>query len=127
VTYLLDTSALVSGIWTDHESHLATKAWLQNKSVMVCPLSALGFLRISTHQAGPFKASMPEARRGLAAFLAERKAGFIPDDLPALDSHPARSGQVTDAYLADLAQSHDLRLATLDQGIDHPAVDVITA
>ena len=70
---------------------------------------------------------MAEARRGLAAFLAERKAGFLPDDLPALDSHPARSGQVTDAYLADLAQLHNLRLATLDQGIEHPAVDVITA
>lgn len=125
--YLLDTSALISGIWTDHESHMTAKAWLRDKSVVVCPLVTLGFLRVSTHRHGPVKASLPEARRVLKAFLQERKAGFIPDDLPPLESQPAESSQVTDAYLADLAHRHDLRLATLDQGIDHPAVDVITA
>ena len=127
MNYLLDTSALISGIWTDHQHHTATRAWLKGKSVAVCPLSALGFLRVSTQQTGPFKASMPEARRVLEAFLRERKAAFIPDDVPVLESHPGRSGQVTDAYLADLAAAHDLRLVTLDQGIEHPAVDVVTA
>jgi predicted nucleic acid-binding protein len=125
--YLMDISALIAGVWKSHEAHEETAAWLQGKSLVICPLAALGFLRISTQPRGPFKASMPEARRLLAAFVEDRQAGFLPDDLPPLESHPEGSGQVTDAYLADLAQRHDFRLATLDSGINHPAVDLIPA
>ena len=33
---------------------------------------------------------------------------------------------VTDMYLADLAAKHGARLATFDQGIVHPAVDLVS-
>jgi len=125
VNYLLDTSALLAGIWEDHQFHPDAMSWLKSKAIFVCPLSALGFLRISTHPGGPFNASMSDARKALETFIDERKAGFIPDDLPALDSSPDRSSQVTDAYLADLAAAHAMRLATLDGGIKHAAVEVI--
>jgi hypothetical protein len=46
-------------------------------------------------------------------------------DLPALESRPQSSEQVTDHYLADLAVRHGLKLATLDEGIRHPATEVV--
>ena len=46
----------------------------------------------------------------------------INDDLPALESHPKTSKQVTDHYLAALAGQHGFKLATLDERIKHPAV-----
>lgn len=68
---------------------------------------------------------MDKARELLERFIRERKADRIADDLPALESHPQLSEQVTDHYLADLAGRHGLRLATLDEGITHPAAEVV--
>lgn len=46
-------------------------------------------------------------------------------DLPALESSPETSAQVTDIYLAELASRHGMKLATLDASIKHPAVEGI--
>jgi len=43
--------------------------------------------------------------------------------LPALESKAVRSDEVTDHYLADLAQAKGLTLATLDGAIAHAAVE----
>jgi hypothetical protein len=64
---------------------------------------------------------MAQARELLKSFLSERDPARIPDDLPALESNPQKSDEVTDSYLAELAARHDLKLATLDGGINHPA------
>lgn len=92
---------------------------------MVCPLVELGFLRISSNPKAPFNVSMADARKALEKFLSETKAARIADDLPALNSKPDKSGSVTDFYLADLAENHGLRLATLDAGIKHRVVDCV--
>ena len=42
----------------------------------------------------------------------------IADDLPALESHPRTSNEVTDCYLAELASRHRMKLATMDAGND---------
>jgi predicted nucleic acid-binding protein len=68
---------------------------------------------------------MNRARRALERFCAERNAERIFDDLPALDSKPKTSQQVTDVYLADLAARHGMRLATFDEALTHPAVQSI--
>lgn len=68
---------------------------------------------------------MNKARELLEKFLSERKAGRIADDLPALESHARTSEHVTDLYLAELAARHGLKLATLDEGIGHPVVEVV--
>jgi hypothetical protein len=68
---------------------------------------------------------MQKARDLLNQFATDRKAARIADNLPALDSHPDKSEEVTDHYLADLAALHGARLATLDQNLTHSAVDVI--
>ncbi len=122
--YLLDVNVLLAAIWADHLQHAKIFAWLSGKSVLLCPLSELGFLRISTNKK-VIGAPMEKARKLLSQFATDRKAGRISDDLAALDSHPARSEEVMDLYLADLAASHGARLGTLDQAIVHPAADII--
>jgi predicted nucleic acid-binding protein len=85
----------------------------------------LGFLRVSTNKKA-INASMEKARELLERFAADRQADRIADDLPALKSHPKKSEEVTDLYLANLADKHGARLATLDQSIAHTAADLIT-
>jgi hypothetical protein len=85
----------------------------------------LGFLRIGTN-GRILGFSMADARRLLEAFATRTGAERIADDLPALESRPSASGQVTDYYLADLAVKHGLRLATLDARLHrHRAVELI--
>jgi predicted nucleic acid-binding protein len=122
--HLLDVNVLLAAIWVQHPQHMVTFAWLAGKEVVVCPLAELGFLRISTHRKA-FNCPMNQTRELLATFVTERKATRIADDLPALDSKPDRSEQVTDHYLADLAAKHGFKFATLDTGIKHTAVELV--
>jgi predicted nucleic acid-binding protein len=122
--HLLDVNALLAGIWTSHPKHLITFTWLKDKKLVLCPVSGLGFLRISSNRK-VFNYAMEQARRGLADFCSERRVEWISDDLAPLDSKPKTSEQVTDVYLADLAAKHGLKLGTLDAGIVHPAVELI--
>jgi predicted nucleic acid-binding protein len=89
----------------------------------VCPLTELGFLRISTQA---FGAGVDEARRVLRAWLEARQPRFVSCDIRALEGvKPPGGGQTTDYYLANLAKAHGLELATLDEHIAHPAAFVI--
>jgi predicted nucleic acid-binding protein len=126
MSHLLDVNVLLASIWTVHPSYTKADAWLQGKRVIVCPLVELGFLRISSNAKAPFNVSMTDARKALEKFLSETKAARIPDDLPALDSKADKFDQVTDSYLADLADKHGLKLATLDAGIKHRAAELIS-
>ena len=122
--HLLDVNVLLAAIWSNHPLHRQAFDWLDGKSISLRPLSELGFLRISTNKKA-INAPMETARDLLDKFTAERKADRIPDDLPALESRPKTSDQVTDHYLADLAARHGLKLATLDAGIKHPTIERI--
>ena len=125
MTHLLDVNVLIAGIWVEHPLHNRAFEWLKGKNIAVCPLAELGFIRISTQPKSTFNAPMEQTRELLKMFIAERKAGRIPDDLPALESNAKKSDDVTDCYLADLAASHGFKLATLDGRIAHPAVELI--
>jgi hypothetical protein len=83
--YLLDVNVLLAAVWANHPHYPAADAWLKGKSVVVCPISELGFLRISTNKKA-IAAPMADARRALETFLRETKATRIADDLPALES-----------------------------------------
>ncbi len=122
--YLLDVNVLIGAIWRDQAAHKQAMAWLVGKEIVLCPLSELGFLRISTNNK-VMGATMDRTRQLLEKFAAETKAGRIPDDLPVLNSHPRTSGQVTDHYLADLAAKHGFKLATLDAQLKHPAAELV--
>jgi predicted nucleic acid-binding protein len=122
--FLLDVNALLAGVWGHHARHADTFAWLEGKSIVLCPLAELGFLRISSNKKA-INVPMDKARESLETFCADRKAERIFDDLAPLDSKPKTSDQVTDMSLAHLAQEHGMKLATLDQGISHNAVELI--
>lgn len=124
--HLLDVNVLLAAIWSSHSRHAEAFAWLEGKSIVLCPLCELGFLRISTNMKA-ITAPMDKARELLEKFASERKAGRIADDLPALESRPRTSAQVTDHYLADLAARHALKLATFDEEIPHAAVEMVEA
>ena len=122
--YLLDVNLLLAVIWENHSRHAEAFAWLEDKSIFLCPLAELGFLRISTNKKA-MNAPMEKARELLERFSIERKAERISDDFAPLDSHPKSAEEVTDFYLADLANKHGAKLATLDEGIHHSAVEVV--
>ncbi len=122
--YLLDVNVLIGAIWRDQAAHKQAMAWLLGKEIVLCPLSELGFLRISTNNK-VMGATMDRTRQLLEKFAAETEAERISDDLPALNSHPRASGQVTDHYLADLAAKHGFKLATLDAQLKHPSVELV--
>ncbi|MDB6040603.1 MAG: toxin [Verrucomicrobiales bacterium] len=123
-THLLDVNVLIAAITETHALHTRAFAWIADKQVMLCPLTELGYLRVSTHPK-ILNVSMADARKALEQFVKEHKVARIADDVPALDTKPKKSEEVTDQYLAALAAKHRLRLATFDANIKHAAVDVI--
>ncbi len=122
--HLLDVNVLLAAIWVKHAQHAQVKAWLEDKEVVICPISELGFIRISTNKRA-FGFAMNDVRQGVQKFAVDMKADRIPDDLPALDSRPRTSDQVTDHYLADLAAKHGFKLATLDEELKHLSVELV--
>jgi len=125
MTFLLDVNALIAAIWVTHAHHSKTDAWLQDKRVALCPISELGFLRISSNPRA-LAASMSDALKLLEDFYSDAKPQFVPADASAKGLAASASDQVTDLYLADLAASHGMKLATLDAGISHTALDLIS-
>ena len=124
--YLLDVNALLAAIWATHANHSKVDAWVEGRRLVTCPLTELGFLRISTHPKA-LNSTMTSARELLNDFLERNSVEFQAADLRALQSKAANSNSnsVTDSYLAELAGSKGMKLATLDTGIVHPAVEVI--
>lgn len=122
MTYLLDVNVLLAAIWDGHPLHVRAFDGIKGKAIAVCPLAELGFIRISTHPKATINAPMDKARELLQRFTEERGASRIADDLPALESKPAKSDDVTDSYLAELAARHGMKFATMDGGVKHPSV-----
>ncbi len=123
--YLLDVNVLIAGIWASHDQHAAALKWLSGRQIVLCPITELGFIRISTNKK-VLNASTERTRELLSKFAADAKAERIPADLDALDSHPRKSDQVTDHYLADLAAKHGLKLATLDGQLKHASAELVS-
>ena len=121
---LLDVSALVALLWENHENHSKVKTWCEGKPLTLCPITELGFVRVSSSPA--HNATVEEAREILSDFIKDRKPGFIVADLRVLKATAAPSfGKSTDWYLADLAVAHKMKWATLDGRAKHPAALVI--
>lgn len=125
MTLLLDVNILLAAIWDNHPLHQRAFEGIRQKTIAVCLLTELGFIRISTHPKATINAPMNQTRELLQRFIKERNALRIPDDLPALESKPAKSDDVTDSYLAELAARHNMKFATMDGRIKHPAVALI--
>ena len=123
MTYLLDVSAVLALLLRKHPNHPRMREWQAGKELAICPIVELGFLRVS---ARIYNCELAESRRILAAFKEKAGIRFISDNLSALDGHPApNAGKTTDWYLANLAEAHGMKWATLDARVEHPAAELI--
>jgi toxin-antitoxin system PIN domain toxin len=114
---LPDVNLLLASAWETHPEHRKARSWLTGVDrFATCPITELGFVRVSMSPA--YAAGFADAVGYLS--LAQRlgNAVRIHDDLNAVEM-PAvtRYKDTTDAYLVRLAATHELRFATLDAGI----------
>jgi predicted nucleic acid-binding protein len=126
VIYLLDVNMLIAAIWRNHQDQRRVEDWLRGKQTATCPISELGFLRISSGDTFPFRAEPELCRHALSDFVRKRRCRFIPDDFSPQKIAAQSSRQFTDLYLAELAEKHRMKLATLDTRILHRAVEVVS-
>lgn len=121
MTYLLDVSTLIALLWDLHVHNERVTRWQKKAKVAICPLTELGFLRISTQP--NFGATVAEAKRMLRDWKKAKKPEWVACDLEALEIvEPPAGSCTTDFYLASLAAKHGMQLATLDENIGHEAV-----
>jgi predicted nucleic acid-binding protein len=106
MTYLLDVNMLIAAIWRDHQDQPRVEGWLRRKQTATCPISELGFLRISSGETFPFRAEPQICRNALSEFLRKHRCRFIPDDFSPQQIAAQSSRDFTDLYLAELAERH---------------------
>lgn len=124
MNHLLDVSVLVALLWPSHTDHQRARTWASGKALVLCPITELGFIRVSTSPA--FNATMADARRALADFIQDENPGFVPADKRALDGEIApASSKTTDWYLANLAAAHGMKWVTLDGRAKHSNAEVV--
>jgi predicted nucleic acid-binding protein len=126
VIYLLDVNMLIAAIWRDHQDQPMVEAWLHGKQTATCPISELGFLRISSGDGFPFRAEPQLCRKALSEFVRKHRCRFVPDDFSARIVPAQLSAQFTDLYLAESAKRHRMKLATLDKRISHQAIELVS-
>ena len=124
--YLLDVNMLIAAIWRDHQDQRRVEAWLQGRQMATCPISELGFLRISSGDTFPFRADPQPCQNALSEFVRKHRCRFIPDDFSPRRIAAESSTQFTDLYLAELAERHRMKLATLDARIFHRAIELVS-
>jgi len=91
-----------------------------------CPVSQLGFARVSSHPLLGYSMSPDQAFGVLRRFLADSRHRFVSDDLSCADrivrtDLMGGANQVTDHYLVALARHHRLSLATFDEAWQMPS------
>lgn len=124
--FLLDVNVLIALAWPSHLNHQSAQRWFAGNRAAgfrTCPLTQLGFVRISCNPRFTPDAVAPgEALNLLDRMIALPEHAFWPDDLPLAKAIYAElpvfgHRQVTDAYLVALAESKGGVLATLDRGV----------
>jgi uncharacterized protein len=125
--YLLDVNVLIALAWPQHVHHGVTHSWFTStghRAWVTCPLTELGFIRLSSNpRVIPVAVSPRAAAQVLEKITHLPGHHFWSADLSPLGSKIFSSlalvghRQVTDAYLLALAQQHHSKLATLDQSI----------
>jgi uncharacterized protein len=108
-------------LWENHERHIAARRWLSRvERFSTCPLTQLGFARISSHPLLGYGMVPEDAFALLRRFTADPRHQFIADDLSCQDrvlrTEKLRgANEITDHYLIALARAHSCLFATLDE------------
>ncbi len=106
-------------LWENHEHHQLARRWFQPVAIFsTCPVSQLGFARVSSNPLLGYGMSPEQAFSVLRRLLADPRHSFIPDDLSCEDrivrtDLMGGANQITDLYLVALARQHHVTLATL--------------
>lgn len=125
MTTLLDENVLIALVVADHVHHNVAEEWFvgSDDTFATCPITEGSLLRLLIREGQTATA----ARAILDAVKDSERHEFWPDvvsfsDVPLNGVLGHR--QVTDSYLAQLARSHEGRLATFDHGLAklHPDV-----
>ena len=120
---LLDVNVLMALLWENHEQRELAYRWFRSVSAFAtCPLTQLGFVRVSSLPQLGYSVSVDHAFRALRRLLAGSRHHFVPDDVSGADrvlltEDIVAPNQVTDYYLAALARQHGLTLATFDAAL----------
>src|SRR6266511_1737982 len=110
-------------LWENHEHHSTARRWLRGVTdFATCPVSQLGFARVSSHPLLGYSMSPDQAFAVLRRLLADSRHRFVSDDLSCADrivrtDLMGGANQVTDHYLVALARHHRLSLATFDEAL----------
>ena len=121
MTSLLDVNVLMALLWENHEHHSKVRVWFKSVTAFAtCPVSQLGFARVSSHPLLGYGLTPDDAFGVLRKLLADPRHQFIPDDLSCADRVVRTDlmtgpNQITDRYLVALARQHKFILATLDE------------
>ncbi len=123
--YLLDVNLLIALAWPSHIHYQLAQKWFAKKrgaGFRTCPLTQIGFVRISSNpKFTPDAVSPHEALTLLERITNLPEHKFWPADLVLADAISKMEPilghrQVTEAYLLALARSRRGTLATLDRG-----------
>lgn len=125
MTTLLDANVLIALLVDDHVHHRPAERWLATTDTgfATCPMTQSSLVRLLLRQGQ----TVSTARELIAAVARDRRHEFWPDSLSFSDvtvTGVIGHRQVTDAYLAQLARSHNARLATFDRGLAQLHSDV---
>lgn len=133
VSCLLDVNVLIALAWPQHVHHEGAHAWYKRRgkdSWATCPLTQIGFVRVSSNaKIVPDAVSPREAMALLRRITALPGHRFWSDDAVPTDQRVFESAalvghrQVTDAYLLALCIARNGRLATFDRGVQELLAD----
>lgn len=125
--HLLDINVLIALAWPQHVHHGEAHAWFNKvgrEAWSTCPITQLGFIRISSNAKIIRDAVSPRDALGvLEQIIALPGHRFWPDEVAPTQAATLSSlalvghRQVTDAYLLSLARHHKGKLATFDGGV----------
>ena len=122
---LFDVNTLIAACCGNHTDNGRVLAWIASlgaREILNCPITELGFVRITV--ATGLQRSIPEAIATLERWKSAAKAQFVKDDMPAKDlpEWVTSASKTTDAHLLSLAKSVGAQFATMDEGIKDKAL-----
>jgi toxin-antitoxin system PIN domain toxin len=126
--FLADANVLIALVVRDHVHHAAAIRWFRREkpTLHLCPIVEGALLRMliqQGHRAADGAALLAGLYRGGRHSFVADSVSYAQTDLSSIVGHR----QVTDTYLAALARSLGVRLATFDGGLREAHRDVAVA
>lgn len=115
--FLLDVNALVAWHHPSAQGHASFHAWAKAQGLShlaTCAQSELGFIRVSMQA---YRFSLEQAQTALAEMKRATGSFVASAPSPKLAAWSATAAKTSDAYLAQVAASNGMKLATFDAGI----------